>query len=69
MSEQGFPALDRRGIVADSNKFEEELHRLLATGSDRQPVKVELAAPHTSTWPWQVPQVPTITSDRTPDGN
>jgi hypothetical protein len=52
--------------MTDNLRLDEELRRLLATSGDRQPVKVELPAPQASTWPWQVPQVPTITSDRTP---
>lgn len=46
-----------------------ELNRILEIAGERKPVRVELPAPQAAVWPWQVPQVPTITSDRAPNNN
>ena len=55
--------------MAEQN-YDTELRRILETAGERQPVRAEVPtqqapAQQAMVWPWQVPQVPTITSDRT----
>lgn len=49
--------------------LDDELQRVLKIAADMAPVQNELQI-HTqqsqSTWPWQVPQVPSYTSDHAP---
>jgi hypothetical protein len=53
--------------MADQDNADVELVRLLQVAGDRTLVRVEIPAPQAAIWPWQVPQVPTITSDHAPN--
>jgi hypothetical protein len=57
--------------MADRDQIDQELKRLLESAGQRSPVEVPATVvPHqAATWPWQVPQVPTCTLDRTPVNN
>jgi len=54
-------------IAMTGQNYDKELGLILEAAGNRQPVRVELPATplpaQALTWPWQVPQVPTITSD------
>jgi hypothetical protein len=54
--------------------YDKELGRILEAADSRQAVRVEpstqqVPAQQAMIWPWQVPQVPTITSNRTVSDN
>ncbi|MCK1503147.1 hypothetical protein [Bradyrhizobium sp. 188] len=54
-------------MATDNKQLDEELGRVLKLATEMTPVPQELQLQQTqSSWPWQVPQVPTYTSDHTP---
>jgi hypothetical protein len=57
--------------MVDNRNLDDELRRLLESAEQTRVVPVQLTQltqTHSSVWPWQVPQVPTHLSDRSPSG-
>jgi hypothetical protein len=55
--------------MADTAKLDEDLQRILDSAGQRKsfPAEFQLPKPVQSfAWPWQVPQVPSYTSDHAP---
>jgi hypothetical protein len=49
--------------------LDQELHQILEGATQHAPLAIELPAiqpHHAAIWPWQVAQVQTVTTDRTP---
>jgi hypothetical protein len=58
--------------MADTAKLDEDLQRILEAASQRNSLPVELQLPkpvQSFAWPWQVPQVPSYTSDHAPSSS
>jgi hypothetical protein len=54
-------------MATENKQLDEELGRILKIAADMTPVPQELQQQQTqSSWPWQVPQVPTYTTGHTP---
>lgn len=54
-------------MATDNEQLDTELGRILNIAAEMTPVRMELQLQQTqSTWPWQVPQVETYTSDHVP---
>jgi hypothetical protein len=54
-------------MATDKKQLDKELGRILKIAAEMTPVPQELQMQQTqSSWPWQVLQVPTYTSDHTP---
>lgn len=53
--------------MTEKQHLDDELGRLLEIAGQRLPIETSPAQPvQASVWPWQVPQVPTFTTDQTP---
>lgn len=54
-------------MATEKKQLDKELGRILKIATEMTPVPQELQMQQTqSSWPWQVPQVPTYTSDHIP---
>jgi hypothetical protein len=54
-------------MATENKQLDEELRRILKIAADMTPVPQELLQQQIqSSWPWQVPQVETYTTDHTP---
>jgi hypothetical protein len=57
-------------MTTKSPVLDAELQRILETAADMAPIPNELKLQQTqSSWPWQVPQAPSYTTDHTPGQN
>jgi hypothetical protein len=54
-------------MATENKQLDEELGRILKIATEMTPIPQELQPQQTqSSWPWQVPQAPTYTTDHTP---
>lgn len=54
-------------MTTKSSTLDAELQRVLEVAAQMAPIPNELQMQQTqSSWPWQVPQVPSYTTDHTP---
>jgi hypothetical protein len=57
-------------MATKSTVLDAELQRILEIAAEMTPIPNELKLQQTqSSWPWQVPQAPSYTTDHTPEQN